>query len=218
MIDPIAVSVDAVAHGNIARIPLVMFAGLMTSVGPCVAPRYIALAGVLTGPRRAITVGLFVAGLLLAYAALGFGAGILQMLAGYAAAIDLLLAALLGIAGLTTLIRDPEHAHRCDQHAGQTRRASAVFTLGAASALVVSPCCTPVVAAVVGLSAFDASPLSRAALLAAFALGHAAPLFFLGAGGSLITTRLQRWSSGSAPAVISGALMLALGLYYGLLV
>jgi thioredoxin:protein disulfide reductase len=218
MIDPISISVDAVAHGNIARIPLVMLAGLITSAGPCVAPRYIALAGVLTGPRRAITVGVFIAGMLLSYAALGFGAGLLQTLAGYAAAIYLMLAVTLGIAGLATLVREPQCAHACDEHAGQARRVSAVFTLGAASALVVSPCCTPVVAAVIGLSAFDASPLSRALLLAAFALGHAAPLLFLGAGGSLITARLQRWSGGSVPAVISGTLMLALGLYYGLLV
>jgi thiol:disulfide interchange protein DsbD len=218
MIDPIAISVDAVAHGNIARLPLVVLAGAITSVGPCVAPRYIALAGVLSGPRRAATIGLFVAGMLLSYAALGFGAGVLQLLAGYAAAIYLALAIVLGGAGIATLIREPRCEHACGEHAGHARRASAVFTLGAASALVVSPCCTPVVAAVIGLSAFDASPLSRALLLGAFALGHAAPLFFLGAGGSLITARLRRWSAGPAPAVISGTLMLALGLYYGLLV
>jgi cytochrome c biogenesis protein CcdA len=55
-------------------------------------------------------------------------------------------------------------------------------------------------------------------LLAAFAIGHAAPLFAVGTLGSLCARTFRRWNASPAPAVVSGALMLALGAYYGLLV
>jgi cytochrome c-type biogenesis protein len=92
-----------------------------------------------------------------------------------------------------------------------------VFSLGAASALVVSPCCTPVVAAVIGMTAGSADPAARAMLLGAFTLGHAAPLFLAGALGALCDRPLRAWNASPAPAVVSGALMLALGGYYGML-
>jgi cytochrome c biogenesis protein CcdA len=217
MMDPLAVAVDAVSHGDTTRVPLVALAGLLTSIGPCVAPRYVALAALLHGPRRMLTVAAFVAGLMLAYAALGFAAGLLGMLAAYTSLLDAGLAAALGCMGLLTLLRaNGVHAHAA--MAEPPRRLSAVFSLGAASAFVLSPCCTPVVAAVVGFSSVDVSPLARIALLCAFALGHAAPLLVLGPAGSLVTQRLQHWTAGSAPAIVSGTLMLALAAYYGLLV
>lgn len=220
MIDPIAVSVDAIARGDAARVPLVALAGAVTSIGPCVAPRYIALAAVLGERHRMLTVAAFVAGMLTAYLALGFGAGLLQQVAGHASALYVVLAAVLGAAGIWTLLRTPacDHAHHPDGTAARSNRLSAVFSLGAASAFVVSPCCTPVVAAVIGMTALDADPLSRAALLGAFALGHAAPLFFVGSVGSMLSRSHRFWNATPAPAIVSGTLMLALGLYYGMLV
>ncbi len=64
----------------------------------------------------------------------------------------------------------------------------------------------------------DANPATRVELLAAFALGHAAPLFAIGTFGSLCARAFRTWNATPAPAVISGALMIALGAYYGLLV
>lgn len=221
MIDPVAVSVEAVLRGDATRLPLVALAGAVTSLGPCVAPRYVVLAALLGDRRRTLTIAAFVAGMLAAYVVLGFGAGLLGALAAHASALYCLLAVVLGASGLATLLRpsgcDHEH-HRYSGGAGpQPRRLSAVFSLGAGSALVVSPCCTPVVAAVIGLTAADASPLSRAALLGAFALGHALPLFAAGSLGALFTRPFRAWNASPAPAVVSGSLMLALGGYYGLL-
>jgi len=219
MIDPVALGVEAVARGDAARLPLVAFAGIVTSFGPCVAPRYIAIASLLGQGRRTLTIAAFVAGMLTAYTALGFGAGLLDQVAGHASALYAVLAAVLAGGGLVTLLHAPscDHAHHAIRNDVTSHRLSAVFSLGAASAFVVSPCCTPVVAAVVGMTAGNGDPLSRALLLGAFALGHAAPLFLVGSFGSIFARPLRAWNSCPAPGVVYGSLMLALGGYYGLL-
>jgi cytochrome c biogenesis protein CcdA len=219
MIDPVALSIDAIARGDAARLPLVALAGAVTSLGPCVAPRYVAIAALLGDRRRALTIAAFVAGMVTAYTTLGFGAGLLAQIAGHASSLYIALAVALAAGGLITLWRGSscDHAHHTIRESDEPHRVSAVFSLGAASALVVSPCCTPILAAVVGMSV-DANPATRAELLAAFALGHAAPLFAVGTLGSLCARTFRRWNASPAPAVVSGALMIALGAYYGLLV
>jgi thiol:disulfide interchange protein DsbD len=231
MSDPASDAVAAILHGDLARFPVVMLAGVISSIGPCVAPRYIALASVVNGRRRGWTIIAFVAGIVTAYTALGCAAGLLGEVARNASVLDVILAVALAIAGLVTLLRRSQHhAHdrQCrhghtsirDDGSGNERpspRLSGIFCLGAASALVVSPCCTPIVAAVVAFPALEPSALGRAALLAAFALGHATPLLLMGSCGSLAVTRLQRWTASPAPSVVSGSLMLGLGAYYGAL-
>jgi cytochrome c biogenesis protein CcdA len=217
MIDPIAAAVDAVSRGNLVRLPLVALAGVVTSIGPCVAPRYIAVAALLDHRRPYLTIATFVGGMLVAYTALGFGVGLLGTFAGHASALYLALAAILALTGLKTLLQRPACAHDVSPLARPTRLSGA-FSLGAASAFVVSPCCTPVVAAVAGMAAVDGNVVTRVALLAAFALGHAVPLIVAAPGGVLVERISRTWNAGPAPAIVSGTLMLALGLYYGLLV
>jgi cytochrome c biogenesis protein CcdA len=219
MIDPVALSIDAIARGDAGRLPLVALAGAVTSLGPCVAPRYVAIAALLGERRRALTIAAFVAGMVTAYTALGFGAGLLAQIAGHASSLYIILAVSLAAGGLITLCcgASCDHAHHPRHERREPHRLSGVFSLGAASALVVSPCCTPILAAVAGMSV-DANPATRAELLAAFACGHAAPLFVVGTFGSLCARTFRRWNASPAPAVVSGALMLALSAYYGLLV
>ena len=217
MIDPVSTVIAAIARGDAARIPLVMLAGAVTSFGPCVAPRYVAVAALLGKRRRMLTIATFVGGILVAYAVLGFGAGMLSVLTGHASVLYLGLATILAVSGARTLLQTSDRAHCHEPARFQPRRLSGTFSLGAASALVVSPCCTPIVAAVLGMTAVDANPLSRVALLTAFALGHAAPLFAAGSVGTLFARRMQIWNASPAPAIVSGTLMLALAGYYGLL-
>jgi cytochrome c biogenesis protein CcdA len=216
--DPLAATVAAVARGDVARLPIVVLGGVLTSVGPCVAPRYIAVAALLEGRRPYLTIAIFVSGILVAYAALGFGVGILGTLARHASVVYCILAATLAGAGMKTLLQAPRCVH--DRH-GKNERSmplSGAFSLGATSALVVSPCCTPVVAAVVGMTAFDANVLSRVTLLVAFALGHTLPLFLAVSGNAFAGRTLLALNDGCAPTVVSGTLMIALGIFYGLLV
>ncbi len=67
------------------------------------------------------------------------------------------------------------------------------------------------------MSAIDGSPAVSAALLMTFALGHALPLLLLAATGTLVTERFVAGGGRTFVTAISGALMLALGAYYGLL-
>ncbi len=219
MIDPVALSIDAIGRGDAGRLPLVAFAGAVTSLGPCVAPRYVAIAALLRERRRTLTIAAFVSGMVTAYTAFGFGAGLLAQITGRASALYVILAVALAAGGIITLCRGSscDHAHDPVRGNAAPNRLSAVFSLGAASALVVSPCCTPILAAVAGMSV-DANPATRAELLAAFALGHAAPLFAVGTLGTLCARAFRAWNASPAPAVVSGALMIALGAYYGLLV
>jgi cytochrome c-type biogenesis protein len=214
-VDPVGAGLDAIARHDLVRLPAVFAAGVVTSVGPCVAPRYIAVAAVIErSAHRTLAVAAFVGGLLVAYAVLGFGIGVAGMLWNHATAIYLLLGCGLGASGLAVLARAP-HAHAAATHV--PARSSAVFLLGAASALIVSPCCTPIVAAVAGMAAFDGVPAAAAAFLATFAAGHALPLVLLGTTGSLVARRLAHRYDGGAAAVVSGTLLLALGAYYGML-
>lgn len=213
MIDPIGTTIEAIARHDLAGLPMAFAAGAITSVGPCVAPRYVTLAAIVErNGRRTRAVASFIAGLLLGYAALGFGLGIFGAIARHATAVYALLAIGLLASGGAILVRKP---HAADHH-HHPASPTGMFALGAGSALIVSPCCTPIVAAIAGLGALDGRPAVSAAFLVTFALGHALPLLLFGVTGSLVAERFAADRSG-ATTVISGALMLALGAYYGLL-
>jgi cytochrome c biogenesis protein CcdA len=92
-----------------------------------------------------------------------------------------------------------------------------VFLLGASSVLVVSPCCTPVVAGIAGLTLATGRTFEGVALLAVFACGHAVPVAFAGLLGDRFASVLRRLAASQAPAIVSGALMIALAAYYGVL-
>jgi cytochrome c-type biogenesis protein len=214
MNDPLSAAIVAIVHGRPQALPLAFAAGLLTGFGPCTAPRYLALAPLLNGGGRMRTTGLFVAGMLLTYAAIAFGMGVVVNVTRAASAVYLVFSAALVILGLRMLLRTGDCAHG---HAGGHTRASGAFTLGAASALGVSPCCTPVLIAVSGATAADGNVAARLILLAAFVLGHAAPLFAAAPLAGTLERGAKRWNLDPAPAVVAGALTIALGAYYGLL-
>jgi len=213
--DPLAATLDGVAGHRAAALPFALLAGLATSVGPCVAPRYLALAALIGGRRSLVPAVAFAGGVVVVTVAIGAGTGLVAGLVANRTALDLILAGGLIAFGLATLVREP-HACGAPAHPGGAR-ASGAFTLGGASALVVSPCCTPVLVAVAGLGAAARDPLFGLAVVAAFAAGHALPLLAAGLAGSWFGTALHRLTATAAPAVVSGSLTIALGAYYGLL-
>ncbi len=228
MIDPLAAGLAAVRSGSPASAAAVFAAGLCTSVGPCVAPRYLALATLASTYRNPTVPTLaFVAGMLGAFMTLGFGAGAVGALWISAGSVYALLATALVLGGCYSLVRaDPPAASsaRCcaaplQRPAGRIAQRSlgGIFLFGAASALIVSPCCTPVVTAIAATSAAIGKPVVGVALLTSFTIGHALPLLV---GGSF-TARLRRIEKlrihGQAAPIVSGVLMLALGAYYGML-
>lgn len=223
MIDPAATVVQAVTTGSPAAAGLVFVAGALTSLGPCVAPRYIAVAALAqSAGRPALTLAAYAAGLIGAFTALGFAAGSLGMLWSLSGALYGILAVSLIAGGGLLLIRAVPPGTPICAHAGpepDEKRAhslGAVGLLGAAGAFVISPCCTPVLAAVGATSAALGKPLSGALLLACFAAGHALPLTIAGSASAALS-RLASTRFAQAPAIVGAVLTIALGAYYGLL-
>lgn len=226
MIDLLGEALRAAGSGSSVAYPLCFAAGTVSSVGPCVAPRYIAVAALANGTRRRWwSIAAYIAGLVGAYTALGLSTGSLSGLWSSSRALYAVLAVALAASGIVTVVgarggRGP-HAHGTPANgygAGViSGRLGGPFLLGIAGTLVVSPCCTPFVAAIAGFTMLSGHAATGATLLAAFACGHAVPLVFAGALGAPFTTLFARLSCAQAPKVVAGSLMLALGCYYGAL-
>jgi len=217
MTDVVAAALRAAPAGDALAYPLAFAAGVVTSVGPCVAPRYVALAALTqTAVRPWRIAGAYLAGLVAAMVAIGLAVDALSALRVASTQVNLALAVILAVTGVVTLARGGRALHA---HAG--RRAplgvGGVALLGTSGALVVSPCCTPILAAIAGLTVTAGRLGSGTALLAAYALGHALPLLLTTAAGRPLAAGFARLAGSDAPATVSGTLMLALGSYYGLL-
>jgi cytochrome c biogenesis protein CcdA len=223
MMDATAMSISAVTSHSPLALASVFAAGVLTSFGPCVAPRYLAVTAMANASNRpALTIGAFLAGLTGAYVVLGFAAGLLGSLWSISSSIDIVLAVSLLLGGSFTLVRAraPHASGTCAHIRSKARLEGSIggtALVGAATALVISPCCAPIIVAIVATSSALGTPVAGAALLAAFALGHAVPLFFSGVAGSFVMQRFARFTVSQAPAVIAGTLMLALGCYYAVL-
>lgn len=219
MFDPISQGLAAVSARSIYAVPLIFIAGAASSAGPCVAPRFIAVAGLTAGKSRPQAVALilaFVAGLTAAYASFGAVASLLgraaQLSAWTYAAVALALAA----GGFVTLWRGQvqcTHSHARENKAG----AGGALLLGASFALVVSPCCTPLIIGILAYTSAAGNTAYASALLACFALGHALPLVGVAFGTNGIMAALERYGVREAAGVVSATLMLGLAGYYAVL-
>ncbi len=196
-------------------LPLAFGAGIATSFGPCIAPRYLALAALIGSRRPLLPIVTFAAGVVLGTIVLGGGAAAIALVVAHTSAIDAIVSVALIVGGSATLLREPDTC-RHDTHHAHTH-ISGAFALGMASTLVISPCCGPLVAAVAAAGAADGDPRTTAATLAAFALGHVAPIVPIGLLGTAFARPLARLGATAAPAVVSGTLTIALGCYYGVL-
>jgi cytochrome c biogenesis protein CcdA len=151
------------------------------------------------------------------YVALGLVAGALIAIAGASRLTYGALSAGLAIGGLVTLFGGRDLCSCHDRSRRRPTSAGGAFLLGASGTLVVSPCCTPLVAAIASLTIFAGHTREGTLLLGTFALGHVVPLALCAALGSRFGTVLARITVPHAPAIVAGTLMLALSAYYGLL-
>jgi cytochrome c-type biogenesis protein len=217
--DPIRLAVDAAAAQTAWAPPLAALAGIATSFGPCVAPRFVAVAALVagrTGTARWKLLAAFAIGLCCAYALVGMTSGLLGRVAAQSAYMYAALALAFGLGGSIALVWTSHDVGRIAHAPGPASHGGALL-LGASFALVASPCCTPIVAALAGIGAASANPWLGATTLGAFAFGHALPLVAAGMGSGRVADALRRWKLEPALATVGGALMLALGGYYALL-
>ncbi len=191
-------------------------AGLTTSVGPCMAPRYLALTAIATGATgsaRWVRIGWFVAGLLACYTLFATTASLVGNLAALSRIIYLALAAGFFAFGVRALI-----VWQGCRHIVHVRPSGGVALMsGSALGLVLSPCCSPVVAMMASAGASSGSLTDSLTSALAFAAGHLAPLTTIGLGVGVTEPLAGIRVLSSAGATISGGLSLALAAYYGLL-
>jgi cytochrome c-type biogenesis protein len=216
--DLLGEALASVARRSELAYPLVFLAGVSSSIGPCVAPRYVAITALASTSRRPIRiVGAFLTGVIAAYLVLGLALGAIGALWSNSRLLYAALAVALGTGGIVTLLRSDAP---CAHHVGAPRRAASsggAFLLGASSAFIVSPCCTPVIAAIAGFTTFAGRTAEGAGLLIAFALGHALPLLVAGACARTFARLFSSVATSPAPSVVGAALMVALAVYYGVL-
>lgn len=219
MFDPVSQALAAAGAHSFYAAPLVFAAGVVSSVGPCVAPRFIAVAGLAAGKSRrraAALVLAFIGGLVATYAAFGATSSLLSRAAQYSAYTYWIVALALATSGCVTLWRgDHACAHKVEHNDGAS--AGSAMLLGTSFALVVSPCCTPLIAGVIAYSSASGSTLYGSALLACFALGHALPILAVAFGVNGFSGVVQRFAVRQAASVISATLMLGLAGYYAVL-
>ena len=214
-------------------------AGLLTSLTPCclsmlpLTVAYFATAESSTeadgSKRSAVLPALaYTVGLASALAALGVAAASLGKVYGDAAGAEggdvlrlgvSLLAVGMGLnllqllpltLGLGTYIVDPS-----ELGASNVPPSAKAFAFGASSALVSSPCASPVLASILGFVATLGDPLLGGALLVCYTLGYTTPV----AVASLLTSRATASLDGRAFAWVQpmgGAFLVAFGTYNGL--
>lgn len=220
MIDVVGAAIERAIEPT-AWAPIVGFgAGMASSFGPCVAPRFVALTSLTAGDvgvRRWVRIGAFVSGLCTSYVLLGTVAGALGYLGAYSAYVYAALGLGLVAGGLSAVMREPRVA--CGQHAPRApgEPVGAVFVAGLAFVAVGSPCCGPIAAVLASGGAAGGGVARSAALLTAFALGHATPLVAVACGSARLGHLLHTRIPSAAFATIGGATMIALGSYYAVL-
>lgn len=217
MFDSTAVLVDNAAHGTLYAVPAAVLAGLISSAGPCLATRCIALTALCSDkPHRtvAINTACFVSGVVLAYVLFGSVAAIVAKLLAFSSLTYAILALFLAVSGIRMLWHD---ASCCAPRSSRPAAGGAVLS-GMAISLVPCASCTPIVLSLLSLTGATGSVSFTCALLASFAVGHCVPLCM-----SVLATRgcrslFRRRGNARAAGVIAGSITLAMSGYYAILI
>lgn len=188
-------------------------AGFASSVGPCIAPRYLMLAAYATQRRDATKAAVFVMGCLggyLVYACAGALIAFMRVGTHFVYAFFAVALVVAGLRALTT-----SFPHSCASAGQASFSLGGAFLAGVLSSMTFSPCCAPI-AFGLGLVAAQHDLTITASLLLAFGLGHTLPLVVIAAAAS--TRRLERFRlPQDVGATISGSLFLMVGGLYAIL-
>jgi len=203
---------------------LVFFGGVVTSIGPCnmaTIPLIVGFVGGSTNLSRPRSFALslaFAVGLAITFMLLGVFASLVGGLIGGASLWYYLVAAICFVIGLQMLgvlnIQLPMWLGGIREQIS-LKGVPGALVLGLVSGLVASQCATPVLAAVLTyVMSQEGNLLHGAALLFIYALGRGVPVVLAGTftGALKRMQALGRWSGAIEKA--SGAIVLAVGLYF----
>lgn len=185
--------------------------GVATSLGPCLVPRYFALAVQIGNGANGISIGTFLGGCVVGYIAFAAGAAIVAVVQASSHVVYAVAAVILGTTGVRTLLLARSTTHRHIQ--GKSNSLGARFFGGVCCSMFGAPCCMPIALALgIQSSAYD--PAFGATTLAAFGAGQALPLGILAAGFRLrLPARVQ--FPADFPATVGGTLLIAMGALFG---
>jgi len=215
---------SAVADLSLWAYILTFAGGVLTSLGPCniaMIPLVIAFVGGQKNASRGRSLALasaFALGLAITLMALGVIAALVGgMLGGNSRLWYYVMAVVCIVMGLQWL--GVLHLPLPEWGAGTRERITQKGVLGAlllglASGLVASGCATPALAAILTLVMSKGAIVYGASLLLVYGLGRGAPIIVLGTFAGLVKLipQLMRWTARLEQA--SGALMIAIGLYF----
>lgn len=196
---------------NLGLIVALFFAGgLLLAFTPCVFPMVPILSGIIAGQsdssaRRGFILSCaYVLGVAVPYTLAGllvavFGAGLnlqflLQQPAAILTSVVIFVLLALSMFGLYEL-QLPERLRNRLNNAGPSGRGGlgGAVLMGVISALVVSPCVTPILAGALLYVAGTGDAVTGAASLFALALGMGVPLIIFGTGGGHFLPRAGQW-------------------------
>ena len=196
---------------NLGLIVVLFFAGgLLLAFTPCVFPMVPILSGIIAGQsdssaRRGFILSCaYVLGVAVPYTLAGllvavFGAGLnlqflLQQPAAILTSVVIFVLLALSMFGLYEL-QLPERLRNRLNNAGPNGRGGlgGAVLMGVISALVVSPCVTPILAGALLYVAGTGDAVTGAASLFALALGMGVPLIIFGTGGGHFLPRAGQW-------------------------
>lgn len=208
-IEALASELTAGSVGVFAAFGVAFLGGLVAGFGPCVLPMLPAVFGYVTGTvaqeaeadRSGSLVGkglalsaVFVLGMSLVFAAIGAIAGLVGHALLVGAWAYYVLAAICVVVGLQMLGAINLPIDRLNAvlptRRPERRGFTGAFLFGMLFGLVVTPCSTPILAAIATIAASTGSAVKGASLLFVYGLGKGVPLLVLGvASGSLVFMR-----------------------------
>lgn len=209
--------------GNIIFALLLSFgAGVLSSFSPCIISSlpllltYIKGTGVKSRRQGLIYSAVYSLGLALTFTLLGVLSSIFGRMFSFASTIIyIFLAALLIISGLSILEIIPFN-RSCPVILRKKRGNFGVFFLGMVSAIIASPCATPYLAAILGISAVKGNILYGTFLLLSYSLGYSVLILMAGYSASIIesiSNNEKTKKAGKILKTIFGVIILSAGVY-----
>ncbi|MCP6758129.1 MAG: cytochrome c biogenesis protein CcdA [Fischerella sp. CENA71] len=214
---------NQLTHLSLLSVGIIFFAGLITSLTPCMLSMLPITIGYIGGYeaksrlQSAAQSTWFALGLATTLASLGIVAALVGKVYGQIGIglpiIVSVIAILMGLNLLEALPLQMPSFGGTDWISQELPQGVRAYAIGLSFGLVASPCSTPVLASLLGWVASTQDLILGAVLLISYTAGHVAPLILAGTFTASIKKilELRRWSSWINP--ISGALLVGFGVF-----
>ena len=212
-------ALDAALRTSVAAaVPLTFVGGLVAGLNPCCVALYPVVAGTCCAtPTEHISMtfrraAAFALGVAIATSFLGLLAAVagrtLRSLGSWPYFVIALIPIIAGLQ-LLDVVRLPLSFFRRSAFARQ----SGVFAAGFFAALLLAPCGTPILAAVLSYAAYVGTAIGGIVLLFAYGVGLSVPLLLVGTASGAASARLARSTAMIWIERASGVALICLGLY-----